>query len=181
MVELGGETIDSLKGEAERRQRRFVIEHTRALAGAALVAVAVAALTGLLRTWIWVVALEPAAIGVIIGEAAAVPSSARHRRPPRWSYLYIFTLGCLAYALVHVFFWLVSGGVTDPGSLVAFLRDAPSGASVALWQNAEAASETGGAAPSSSLKYWLWVAEGGLMGLSASMAYRGGSVRKLKT
>jgi hypothetical protein len=37
---------------------------------------------------------------------------------------------------------------------------------------------TGGATV---IKYWLWVAEGLLMGLAAVLAYRGGSVRRLKT
>lgn len=140
-----------------------------------------AALTGVLRIWIWILALEAIALGVVIGEAAAIPSSARHRRPPRWSYAYVFGTACFAYALVHVVFWLASGGFVPDQSLFAFLRTAPSATAASFFREVDLARgislATGG---STALKYWLWVFEGLLMGLAAMLAYRGGSVRKLK-
>ncbi len=138
-------------------------------------------LAGFLRVWIWILALEAAALGVVIGEASAVPSSARHRRPPAWSYVYVFSLALATYALVHVVFWLVSEGFPPPVSLFAFLRAAPSATATPFFQSVDLARgislATGGA---TALKYWLWVIEGLLMGGSAVLAYRGGSVRKLK-
>jgi len=145
------------------------------------VALVGAVLTGVLRIWIWILALEAIALGVVIGEAAAVPSSVRHRRPPRWSYAYVFVTGCFAYALVHVVFWLASGGFVPDQSLFAFLRTAPSATATSFFRDVDLARQislaTGG---STALKYWLWVFEGLLMGSAAMLAYRGGSVRKLK-
>ena len=146
-----------------------------------MVALVAAVLTGFLRIWIWVLALEAIAIGVVIGEAAAAPSSVRSRQPPRWSYPYVFGLACVAYILVHVVFWLASSGFSPDVSFFAFLRAAPSATATPFFQSVDLARQislaTGGA---SALKYWLWVAEGLLMGLAAVAAYRGGSVRKLK-
>lgn len=145
-------------------------------------ALVAAVLTGFLRIWIWILALEPIAIGVIIGEAAAVPSSVRHRRPPRWSYAYVFALATVAYLFVHVVFWLASEGFTPSRSLFAFLQAAPSATATPIFQSVDLARgislATGGA---TALKYWLWICEGLLMGSAAALAYRGGSVRKLKT
>ncbi len=139
-------------------------------------------LTGVLRIWIWILALEPIAVGVVIGEAAAIPSSVRHRRPPAWSYSYVFGLGCLAYLAVHIVFWLASEGFVPSQSLFAFMRAAPSATATPFFQSVDLARQislaTGG---TTALKYWLWVAEGLLMGSAAMLAYRGGSVRKLKT
>jgi hypothetical protein len=145
------------------------------------VALVAAVLTGVLRIWIWILALEAIALGVVIGEAAAIPSSVRHRRPPRWSYAYVFVTGCFAYLLVHVVFWLASGGFVPDQSLFAFLRAAPSATATSFFRDVDLARQislaTGG---STALKYWLWVFEGLLMGSAALLAYRGGSVRKLK-
>ncbi len=139
-------------------------------------------LTGFLRIWVWILALEPIALGVVIGEAAAVPSSVRHHRPPAWSYAYVFGLACFAYLLVHVIFWLASSGFMPSQSLTSFLRSAPSATATAFFQSVDLARQislaTGGA---TALKYWLWALEGLLMGAAAALAYRGGSVRKLKT
>ena len=147
-----------------------------------MVALVAAAVAGFLRIWVWILGLEPLAIGVVIGEAAAVPSSARHLRPPRWSYTYVFLLGCLAYLLVHAVFWMASGGLTEPGSLIAFLREAPSGAAAPLLHSADPTGDLSAAvAGTSALKYWLWAGEGLLTGLAATIAYRGGSVRRLKS
>ncbi len=147
-----------------------------------MVALVLAVLTGFLRVWIWILALEAAALGVVIGEAAAVPSSARQRQPPRWTYFYVFVLACLAYVLVHVVFWLASEGFPPSQSFLAFLRAAPSATATPFFQSVDLARQislaTGGA---TALKYWLWVVEGALMGGAAALAYRGGSVRKLKT
>lgn len=119
---------------------------------------------------------------MIIGEAAAIPSSVRHRRPPRWSYGYLFFLAVFAYLLVHVVFWLASDGFPPPRSLIAFLRAAPPATASRAFQSIDLARQvslaTGGA---TALKYWLWILEGLLMGSAAVVAYRGGSVRKLKT
>lgn len=145
-------------------------------------ALVAAVLTGFLRIWIWILALEAVAIGVVIGEAAAVPSSVRRRQPPRWSYLYVFGLGCLSYLLVHVTFWLASGSFRPQQTFFAFLRAVPSATATPFFQSVDLARQislaTGGATV---IKYWLWAAEGLLMGLAAVLAYRGGSVRKLKT
>ncbi len=147
-----------------------------------MLALVAAVLTGFLRVWIWILALEAAALGVVIGEAAAVPSSVRHRRPPGWSYVYVFALALVAYALVHVVFWLASAGFPPSVSLFSFLRAAPSATATPFFQSVDLARgislATGGA---TSLKYWLWVIEGLLMGGTAVLAYRGGSVRKLKS
>ncbi len=141
-----------------------------------------AGITGVLRIWIWILALEPIALGVVIGEAAAAPSSARHRQPPRWSYGYVFALGCLSYLLVHLVFWIASTGFPPSESLFPFLRAAPSATATPLFQSVDLARQlalaTGGA---SGLKYFLWMAEGVLMGFAASLAYRAGSVRTLRT
>lgn len=140
-----------------------------------------AVLTGFLRIWIWILALEPIALGVVIGEAAAVPSSVRQRRPPRWSYAYVFGTACFGYILVHVIFWLASDGFVPSQTFFAFLRAAPSATATPFFQSVDLARQislaTGGA---TALKYWLWVVEGLLMGAAAMLAYRGGSVRKLK-
>jgi hypothetical protein len=145
------------------------------------VALVGAVLTGVLRIWIWILALEAIALGVVIGEAAAIPSSVRRRRPPGWSYAYVFGTACLAYMLVHIVFWLASGGFMPDQSLFAFLRTAPSATATPFFQSVDLARQislaTGG---STALKYWLWVFEGLLMGSAAMLAYRGGSVRKLK-
>ncbi len=147
-----------------------------------MLALVVGVLAGFLRVWIWILALEAAAIGVVIGEGAAVPSSVRHRRPPTWSYLYVFCLALVAYALVHIVFWLASEGFPPSLSLLAFLRAAPSATATPFFQSVDLARglslATGGA---TALKYWLWVMEGLLMGGVAVLAYRGGSVRKLKS
>lgn len=147
-----------------------------------MLALVAAVLAGFLRIWIWILALEAAAIGVVIGEAAAVPSSFRRRQPPTWSYAYVFCLAIVAYALVHVVFWLASAGFPPSLSLFAFLRAAPSATATPFFQSVDLARglslATGGA---TALKYWLWVMEGLLMGGAAVLAYRGGSVRKLKS
>ncbi|NIN72947.1 MAG: hypothetical protein GTO46_13675 [Gemmatimonadetes bacterium] len=164
-----------------RRQQTAREPFARALAWGTIVALVGAVLTGVLRIWIWILALEALALGVVIGEAAAIPSSVRHRRPPRWSYAYVFGAACFAYMLVHVVFWLASGGFTPDQSLFAFLRSAPSATATPFFQSVDLARQislaTGG---STALKYWLWVFEGLLMGSAAMLAYRGGSVRKLK-
>lgn len=154
----------------------------RGLVVGTAVAAACAALAGALRLWIWILALEPVALGVVIGEAAAAPSSARHRRPPRWSYKYVFGLAFTAYVAVHVVFWIVSSGLPPSQSLISFLQAAPSATAAPLFQSVDLARQlslaTGGAAE---LKYFLWLAEGTLMGLAATLAYRAGSVRTLRT
>ena len=126
-------------------------------------------------------ALEPTAIGLIIGEAAAVPSTARHRRPPRWSYGYVFLLAGVAYGLIHVTFWLTAAGLPPSQSLLTFMRSAPSATAAPFFQHVDVARQialaTGGA---TQLKYWLWLAEGLLMAVAAVFAYRGGSVRHLR-
>ncbi len=141
-----------------------------------------AVLTGFLRNWIWVLALEAIAIGVVIGEAAAAPSSVRSRQPPRWSYFYVFGLATFSYLLVHITFWLASNGFRPEQSFFAFLRAVPSATATPFFQSVDLARQislaTGGVTV---IKYWLWALEGLLMGLSAMLAYRGGSVRKLKT
>ncbi|UCF19245.1 MAG: hypothetical protein JSU87_15160 [Gemmatimonadota bacterium] len=154
----------------------------RALASGTIVALAAAALTGLLRNWIWILALEPIAVGVVIGEAAAVPSSARKRRPPVWSYVYVFVVAALGYVLIHVFFWLSSESFMPSQSLFAFLKSAPSATATPFFQSVDLARgialATGGA---TTLKYWIWVIEGLLMASSAALAHFGASVRRLKT
>ena len=138
-------------------------------------------LAGILRIWLWLLALEPLAMGVIIGEATASPSSVRQRQPPRWSYLYVFLLACSSYLLVHVSHWLAADGFTPAGSFLDFLAGAPSSTAAPFFQSVDLARQislaTGGA---TALKYWLWVVEGLMMGSAAMLAYRGGSVRKLK-
>ncbi len=165
-----------------RRQQAAREPFARALTWGTVVALVGAVLTGVLRIWIWILALEPIALGVVIGEAAAVPSSVPDRRPPRWSYGYVFGLACLTYMFVHVIFWLASSGFFPQQSLFAFLSVAPSATATPFFQSVDLARQislaTGGA---TALKYWLWVAEGLMMGLAAMLAYRGGSVRKLKT
>ncbi len=145
-----------------------------------MVALAIAVVTGVLRTWIWVLALEPLALGVVVGEAAAAPSSARHRQPPRWSYGYIFGVSFAAYLLIHLIFWLASTGIPPSMSLFDFLRAAPT--ATVLFRGVDLQRQlslaTSGAAE---FKYVLWLAEGLLMGLAACIAYRGGSVRTLGT
>lgn len=151
------------------------------MAWGTLLALAVALLTGILRTYIWILGLEPVALGVVLGEAAAVPSSVRHRRPPRWSYAYIFTLGLTTYVLVHLVFWLTSVGVLPSESFLQFLQGAPSATATPFFQSVDLARDislaTGGA---TAIKYWIWAAEGLLLAGAATLAYRGGSVRLLK-
>jgi hypothetical protein len=141
-----------------------------------------AVLTGFLRLWIWILALEPIAIGVVIGEAAAVPSFIRHKRPPAWSYVYVLALGCAAYGLVHLSFWFATEGFPPVRSFAEFLAAAPSATATPFFQSVDLARQislaTGGA---TALKYWLWVLEGLLMGGAALLAFRGGSIRRLKT
>ncbi len=119
---------------------------------------------------------------MVVGEAAAIPSFVRHRQPPRWSYAYVFGLGFVAYLLVHIVFWLASEGFVPSHSLFEFLRASPSATATPFFQSVDLARQislaTGGA---TALKYWLWFSEGLLMGAAATIAYRGGSVRKLKT
>jgi hypothetical protein len=146
-----------------------------------VVALVAAVVAGTLRQWIWILALEPIALGVVIGEAAAVPTAARHRKPPRWSYAYVFALAAISYALVHVSFWLASEGFTPQRSFLAFLVSAPSATAAPLFQSVDVARQislaTGGA---TALKYWLWAGEGAFMALTAALAYLGGSVRRLR-
>jgi hypothetical protein len=169
--------VHSRRGRQQAAREPFA----RALAWGTIVALVGAVLTGVLRIWIWILALEAIALGVVVGEAAAIPSSVRHRRPPRWSYAYVFGVACFAYVLVHVVFWLASGGFVPDQSLFAFLRAAPSATAASFFREVDLARQislaTGG---STALKYWLWVFEGLLMGSAAVLAYRGGSVRKLK-
>jgi len=152
-----------------------------ALAWGTAVALVLSVLAGILRVWLWILAIEPLALGFIVGEAAAVPSSVRHRRPPRWSYAYVFLLACGSYLLVHVSHWLAVDGFTFDSSFVAFLSGAPSSTGARFFQDVDLARQislaTGGAAV---LKYWLWAVEGVLMGTAAVLAYRGGSIRRLK-
>ncbi len=147
-----------------------------------MVAFVSAVLTGVLRLWIWILALEPLALGFVIGEAAAVPSSARHRQPPALTYLFVFLLAGTAYLFVHVVFWLASGGFFPMQSFGEFLGSAPSSTAVPFFQSVDLARQlalaTGGA---TALKYWIWMFEGLLMSGAAVLAYRGGSVRKLKS
>jgi hypothetical protein len=170
--------------EHAQRQREAARRElfARALGWGTVVALVAAVLTGLLRQWVWVLALEPIAIGFVIGEAAAVPSSVRHRRPPTWSYAYIFGLGCAAYILAHLAFWCAIEGIPPTRSFLEFLEVAPSATAAPLFHSVDLARQislaTGGA---TALKYWLWAAEGLLMGAAALLAYRGGSVRRLKT
>lgn len=138
-------------------------------------------LAGVLRIWVWLLALEPLALGVVIGETAAVPSSVRHRRPPLWSYAYVFALAVGAYVTVHITFWLASQGFFPTVGLGTFMERAPSATAAPFFHNVDLARHialaTGGA---TALKYWLWVWEGLLMGMAAVLAYRGGSIRRLK-
>lgn len=153
----------------------------RALVWGTAVALLLAVLAGALRAWVWLIALEPVAIGLIIGEAAAVPTTGRHRRPPRWSYGYVFLVSGCAYGLIHVTFWLGTAGLPPSVSLLAFLRAVPSATAAPIFQRVDLARQialaTGGA---TQLKYWLWAAEGLLMAMAAVFAYRGGSVRHLR-
>lgn len=154
----------------------------RALVLGTLIGLLIAILAGLVRLWVWVLGLEPVALGLVLGEASASPSTSRHRRPPTWSYGYVLALGCLAYLVIHVVFWLASQGFWPSTSFLAFLQAAPSATAAPLFQEVDLARQialaTGG---TTQLKYWLWVCEGSAMGLSALLAYRGGSVRKLRT
>jgi hypothetical protein len=156
--------------------------YARALAWGTVVALASAVLTGMLRVWIWIPVLEPLAIGVLVGEAAAVPSSVPHRRPPGWSYAYVFAVGLASYLLVFVAFWLAGTGFALDRSFLEFLRGVPSTTAAPLFRGLDVARRlalaTGGA---TALKYWLWALEGLLLGGAAALAYRGGSVRRLKT
>jgi len=146
------------------------------------VALLAAALIGFLRKWVWILALEPIAIGVVIGETAAVPTSARRRRPPAWSYAYVFLLCGFSYLLAHVAFWISSSGVWPVQSFTEFLGGAPSATAAPFFQSVDFARQislaTGGA---TALKYWIWVIEGLLMAGAGALAYRGGSVRRLRT
>jgi hypothetical protein len=153
-----------------------------ALAWGTAVALVLSVLAGILRVWLWILALEPLALGFIVGEAAAVPSSVKHRRPPRWSYAYVFLLACGSYLLVHVSHWLAVDEFVFSSSFLGFLASAPSSTGARFFQEVDLARQislaTGGAA---ALKYWLWAAEGLLMGTAAILAYRGGSIRRLKS
>ena len=153
----------------------------RALVWGTVVAGVGALVLGLLKVWIWIIALEPIALGFVLGEVAAVPSSARHRRPPAWTYLYLFALACLTYALVHVVFWLASEGFPPDQSFLSFLRSAPSATATPLIGDLQLVQWTSSAGGPSSIKYLLWLAEGLLMAIAAALAYRGGSVRQLKS
>ena len=156
--------------------------YSRALVWGTVLALTTAVLTGVLREWIWLLALEPIALGVVIGEAAAVPSSVRGRRPPAWGYAYVAGIAAVAYAFVHITFWLASQGFVPELGLIEFLRAAPSATAAPFFQSVDLARQiaraTGGA---TALKYWLWGFEGLLMAAAAALAYRGGSIRKLKT
>lgn len=153
-----------------------------ALAWGTAVAFVLGVLAGILRVWLWILAIEPLALGFVVGEAAAVPSSVRHRRPPSWSYAYVFLLGCGAYVLMHVSHWLAVDGFVFTRSFIGFLSSAPSSTGAPFFQSVDLARQislaTGGAA---ALKYWLWAVEGLLMGTAAALAYRGGSIRRLKS
>ena len=155
--------------------------YSRALAAGTVIALAAALVAGVLRNWVWLLALEPLALGVVIGETAAVPSSVRHRRPPTWSYAYVFALAIAAYATVHITFWLASQGFVPAVSFGTFMEQAPSATAAPFFHSVDLARHialaTGGA---TALKYWLWAWEGLLMGMAAVLAYRGGSVRRLK-
>lgn len=160
------------------RDRQILIN---ALAWGTVVALVASVLAGILRLWLWILAIEPLALGFVLGEAMAVPTSVRHRRPPRWSYFYVLLLACASYVLVHVSYWLASEGFGSVHSFLAFLSSAPSSTGARFFQSVDLARQislaTGGA---SVLKYWLWVLEGSLMGTAAVLAYRGGSIRRLK-
>lgn len=162
----------------ERDRQLFV----NALAWGSVVALVLGVLAGILRMWLWILAIEPLALGFVLGEAAAVPSSVRHRRPPRWSYVYVLFLACGAYVLVHVSHWLAIDGFAPAHSFLEFLSTAPSSTGARFFQDVDLARQislaTGGAA---FLKYWLWALEGSLMGAAALLAYRGGSIRRLKS
>lgn len=142
----------------------------------------VAVLAGILRIWVWVFVLEPIALGFVIGEATAEPSSVRHRRPSAWIHGLILGEGVLAYALVHVVYWLASQGFLPTQSLIEFLRAAPSATAVPFFRSVDLARElalvTGG---TTALKYWIWGVEAVFMGTAAALAYFGGSFRRLKS
>jgi hypothetical protein len=161
------------------RDRQLFIN---ALAWGTVVALVLSVLAGILRLWLWILAIEPLALGFIMGEAAAVPSSVRRRRPARWSYVYVLFLAVGAYALVHVSHWLASDGFGSAESFLSFLSSAPSSTGTRFFQSVDLARQislaTGGAA---ALKYWLWALEGALMSTAAVLAYRGGSIRRLKS
>jgi len=179
-----GARAPDASAELTRRARDREVQqaYSRALAWGTVVALAMAVLTGVLRSWIWLLALEPIALGVVIGEAAAVPSSVRGRRPPNWSYAYVAAVAATGYVVVHLTFWLASQGFVPTVGLVEFLRAAPSATAAPFFQSVDLARQialaTGGA---TALKYWIWGFEGLLMAASAALAYRGGSIRKLKT
>jgi hypothetical protein len=172
-------TVLGKESTARPRDRQPFVS---ALAWGAAVALVLSMLAGILRLWLWILAIEPLALGFVIGEAAAVPSSVRHRRPPPWSYAYVFLLASGSYVLVHVSHWLAVDGFMFGISFLDFLSSAPSSTGARFFQNVDLARQislaTGGAA---ALKYWLWGAEGLLMGTAAVLAYRGGSVRRLKS
>ncbi len=178
----------SQRGRAVRRKRsagarpRDRQPLITALAWGTAVALVLSVLAGILRLWLWVLAIEPLALGFMVGETAAVPSSVRHRRPPPWSYGYVFLLAFGSYVLVHVSHWLAVDGFVPTGSFLDFLSSAPSSTGARFFQNVDLARQislaTGGA---SALKYWLWALEGLLMGTAAVLAYRGGSIRRLKS
>lgn len=160
------------------RDRHLLIN---ALAWGTVVAFVLSVLAGILRLWLWILAIEPLALGFVLGEAMAVPTSVRHRRPPGWSYIYVFSLACASYVLVHVSHWLASDGFGSVHSFLTFLSSAPSSTGARFFQSVDLARQislaTGGATV---LKYWLWALEGLLMGTAALLAYRGGSIRRLK-
>lgn len=145
-------------------------------------ALVLSVLAGIVRLWLWILAIEPLALGFVVGEAAAVPSSVRRRRPRAWSYAYVFLLASGSYVLVHISHWLAVDGFVFGSSFLSFLASAPSSTGARFFQNVDLARQisvaTGGAA---ALKYWLWAVEGLLMGTAAVLAYRGGSIRRLKS
>lgn len=171
-------TVPRHESRARARERQ---PFATALAWGTAVALVLSILAGILRVWLWVLAIEPLALGFVVGEAAAVPSSVRHRRPPVWSYSYVFLLGFGAYVLVHVSHWLAVDGFVFTSSFVDFLSSTPSSTGAPFFQSVDLARQislaTGGA---TALKYWLWAVEGLLMGTAAALAYRGGSIRRLK-
>lgn len=165
-------------GSVARDRRPFVT----ALAWGTAVALVLGVLAGILRLWLWILAIEPLALGFVVGEASAVPSSVRHRRPPPWSYAYVFLLALGSYLLVHVSHWLAVDGFVPAGSVLSFLSSVPSSTGARFFQDVDLARQislaTGG---TTVLKYWLWGLEGLLMGTAAALAYRGGSIRRLKS
>lgn len=182
-VETGGDADAAWRAyarSARARSARYAL--IRSLAWGAVVAFFVAVLAGILRTWVWVLVLEPIALGFVIGEATAEPSSVRHRRPSGWIHGLVLAEGVLAYTLVHVVYWLATQGFLPAQSFIDFLRAAPSATAVPFFRSVDLARElalvTGG---TTALKYWIWGVEAVLMGAAAALAHLGGSFRRLKS